>query len=396
MKKIVNLLIVICTVLFITACGDPIPIQEMTDAKSNITKAESVKAQKYAKEEYDESISLIKKCHVQLKDEKFEEASKTAKTSSEKAIEAYNKALPLLAKDSIEIAEDSLAGAEEAYSSELASSEYMEASKELEKAKSLFEQKKYYPAYEAALIADSKAKAARNTAISKKSMLQDAIDEVKTILTNAEKYNASAITPEKYSEAEMNLETAEKSLENLELKKGFEAVGVAKAAADEAYLEAIKSTALTNIENAEAAVKEAESSNGASIAEDELNGARELLSTSKSQFDETLYLEAMNSADESMRLSTVVVKQGEAADANNAKPDSTEPKVEEKKPEKDYFYYTVKSYESKHKDCLWVLAKRFYGNPRKWKVIYNANKDVIKDPNLIRPGWKLKIPKQKK
>jgi nucleoid-associated protein YgaU len=27
-----------------------------------------------------------------------------------------------------------------------------------------------------------------------------------------------------------------------------------------------------------------------------------------------------------------------------------------------------------------------------WKEIYEANKDIIKDPDLIQPGWKLKIP----
>ena len=27
-----------------------------------------------------------------------------------------------------------------------------------------------------------------------------------------------------------------------------------------------------------------------------------------------------------------------------------------------------------------------------WKEIYEVNKDIIKDPDLIQPGWKLKIP----
>ena len=27
-----------------------------------------------------------------------------------------------------------------------------------------------------------------------------------------------------------------------------------------------------------------------------------------------------------------------------------------------------------------------------WKEIYELNKDIIKDPDLIQPGWKLKIP----
>ena len=29
-----------------------------------------------------------------------------------------------------------------------------------------------------------------------------------------------------------------------------------------------------------------------------------------------------------------------------------------------------------------------------WKEIYDANKDIIKDPDLIQPGWKLKIPQK--
>jgi nucleoid-associated protein YgaU len=29
-----------------------------------------------------------------------------------------------------------------------------------------------------------------------------------------------------------------------------------------------------------------------------------------------------------------------------------------------------------------------------WKEIYAVNKDIIKDPDLIQPGWKLKIPQK--
>jgi nucleoid-associated protein YgaU len=27
-----------------------------------------------------------------------------------------------------------------------------------------------------------------------------------------------------------------------------------------------------------------------------------------------------------------------------------------------------------------------------WQTIYEANKDIIKNPDIIQPGWKLKIP----
>lgn len=40
-------------------------------------------------------------------------------------------------------------------------------------------------------------------------------------------------------------------------------------------------------------------------------------------------------------------------------------------------------------DNLTKIGKKF---GLSWKQIYEANKDVIKNPNLIQPGWKLKIP----
>ncbi len=43
-------------------------------------------------------------------------------------------------------------------------------------------------------------------------------------------------------------------------------------------------------------------------------------------------------------------------------------------------------------DSLWSIAKRYYGDGSKCNIIYNANKDKIKNPGLINVGWKLKIP----
>lgn len=44
-------------------------------------------------------------------------------------------------------------------------------------------------------------------------------------------------------------------------------------------------------------------------------------------------------------------------------------------------------------DCLWNIAKKFYGNGSKYTVIYNANKGVIGgNPNLIYPGQVFTIP----
>ena len=43
-------------------------------------------------------------------------------------------------------------------------------------------------------------------------------------------------------------------------------------------------------------------------------------------------------------------------------------------------------------DSLSKIAQRAYGDGRKWRKIYEANKDLIKDPDLIYPGQSLRIP----
>ena len=44
-------------------------------------------------------------------------------------------------------------------------------------------------------------------------------------------------------------------------------------------------------------------------------------------------------------------------------------------------------------DSLSKIAKRQYGDMNQWRRIYDANRDQIKDPDLIYPGQKLKIPR---
>ena len=43
-------------------------------------------------------------------------------------------------------------------------------------------------------------------------------------------------------------------------------------------------------------------------------------------------------------------------------------------------------------DNLSRIAKKFYGDANRWRKIHEANKDVIKNPDVIQPGWVLKIP----
>jgi nucleoid-associated protein YgaU len=58
--------------------------------------------------------------------------------------------------------------------------------------------------------------------------------------------------------------------------------------------------------------------------------------------------------------------------------------------------YTVGTW-SRNRDCLWNIAKKkdIYANAWLWPKIWQGNRDKIKDPDIIKPKWVLKIPEGK-
>jgi nucleoid-associated protein YgaU len=57
-------------------------------------------------------------------------------------------------------------------------------------------------------------------------------------------------------------------------------------------------------------------------------------------------------------------------------------------PEPEGQFHTVES-----GDTLSAIAKKVYGDPMKYGIIFEANKPMLKDPDLIYPGQVLRIPK---
>jgi hypothetical protein len=55
--------------------------------------------------------------------------------------------------------------------------------------------------------------------------------------------------------------------------------------------------------------------------------------------------------------------------------------------------YTVGTW-SRNRDCLWNISKKrdIYDNAWLWPKIWQGNRDQIRDPDIISPGQKLKIP----
>lgn len=74
-----------------------------------------------------------------------------------------------------------------------------------------------------------------------------------------------------------------------------------------------------------------------------------------------------------------LLKQNKPSGGNNTTSSSKKPRPTKKPASKSY---TVKS-----GDCLWNIAKKFYGDGSKWKTIYNANKSAI-EATAKKHGYK--------
>ena len=60
----------------------------------------------------------------------------------------------------------------------------------------------------------------------------------------------------------------------------------------------------------------------------------------------------------------------------------------------DYTIQNQQTYTVVSGDNLSKISKHFYGEANHWRRIFDANRDILDDPDMIRPGQTLKIPSE--
>jgi nucleoid-associated protein YgaU len=103
----------------------------------------------------------------------------------------------------------------------------------------------------------------------------------------------------------------------------------------------------------------------------------------RNQFSGERYRDSANSSREVLRILDGIQPAAQALDEAQAPPELPR-------------YYVVRLIPER-RDCFWRIAGYdfVYGDPTKWRVLYEANKDVLQDPdnpNLIQPGQRFRIP----
>ncbi len=52
----------------------------------------------------------------------------------------------------------------------------------------------------------------------------------------------------------------------------------------------------------------------------------------------------------------------------------------------------VRTHVVRNNETLSQIATQYYGSPAKWRQIFDANRDIVKNPNSVKPGTRLVIP----
>jgi len=432
------------------SCGLKIPTEAMGNAKLAIAKAESVMADKYAKEKYLGARKALLDTHELIsKEEDYEDIEKKAKEAEKLANEAFAISAPKLAQDTKNEAVKSTARADEAYAEEFAADDFQNAKASMKEGDKLYNEKKYVEAFKKYEESREVAKKARNISEAQSETMKNDISDVEATITEAEKYGATSENSSSLADAKKKVNSAKVNVKAVKLKVASGEIKEAKSAATKAKEGALKKwasdkhieasdkvkqagdnlTALTEkIDNEltkKALERSPEAKDSIQSTIDTLTAAKDALSASKRALNDKTYHDSHTQSEEAIRLASIVENQipqnmvlvTQAIADYNAYLEGLEKLAKEKKDQKEadrlaalqkknrdwgkmllearkgWKSYRVR-YIPKNRDCLWKIAayRKHYGKAKLWPRIYKANKHQIKNPDLIYPNQVFDIP----
>jgi len=286
------------------------------------------------------------------------EKKELIKPEENKAMEDARVAIEEAKKD---ISEAKVVGADK-YAKDLLDS----ADSKLTVAEESFSKKDYGVALNFAKKASEDAKLAKLKALSAK-----AIEQAGNDINSAKEVKADEVAPDLMKSAEDNFKLAQNSFENKDYTNALE---LAKKASEDANsakkLVELANKAKNLIEQAKLDIEEAKKMGAKKYAPELLKSAEDNLAKAISSNEAKDYLKAIEYASKA------------SDDAKAAKASSEGEKT------KKGVYTVIKG------DCLWNISKdkKIYGDPFMWPLIYKANKDKIKNPDLIYPNQEFVIP----
>jgi nucleoid-associated protein YgaU len=387
--------------LLLISCELNIPIKEMATAKLAISRAVEVKADKYAPEELKKAEEYLYRSHdlIEKKDDK--KSKEEAVNSRKAADEAILKSLPLLAKDSLDQAKALYAEDEKLNAEAFAPEEYAAAGKLIGEADALYGGNQFWESYEKSEEAIRYASSAKTASLDRASEIRARIEQLKTDAESLKANRGEEFAAEDLKSVSDNLVQAEALIEPGSLKEAVARVDAAdaalKAAADKTY----RALAGEKLKIAEESYNKTQESEFKDEFAGETGRASVLIAESRTALENSSYDESLRKSGEAEEILSSVLLSEEAkarakkdaevsgtAIRKGETRESTEVEAPEEKATREY----VVRYNPGKRDCLWRISLQVYNDAKLWPLIYIANRDKIKDPDLIFPGQKLVIP----
>ncbi len=256
--------------------------------------------------------------------------------------------------------------------------------------------------YKASLKEIESAKKELDTAaeLIRKQKVYASIQSLRTEMDEMQGRSESADVKEDLDNALLELNGAEASLEQNNITDAEIKVENAEKLIAGSSVKMKKSSAIAAVAKSEKLLVQARGKDSESKYKDNLDKADSVIAQGKTAIETEKYNDAIANAEEAETIINAVLNSMEAAAADlavKAEKDTTAEvkdtevvKEPEKKEEPGKIY--VVQWRKKNTDCLWRISQTVYKDASYWPAIYLANKDQIKDPDLIFPGQKFIIP----
>lgn len=450
----INMFILSCITIIFISCDVEVPIKEMVKARAAIEKARQVNAEKYDPENYAKASEQLKLSHDLMVDKKGSNARKAAIESANYADLAMQTSLPKITDDTLAEAKTVYQESEALNAEQYATEKYAQAGNAINETEKLKGDQKLWEAFQKSKEAVTLGKEAKELCLAKVPQLNEDISRMKNEIDALNAKNLSDQQKQELSGAAANCDKAgsliaqnnvkeavpliaesekavkkvqtavmkisskeqitrlRKEVDALKKERGSEFAGedieVVVATLNEAdsLLDQDKTDeANKKIADAESSLAIAKEKTIKGIAQDKARSVEKLLEDTrardrkeqfKNQTDSAAamisdgnklleggsYRESLSKFNEAESL---LYSLGIAGEKDDLKEKGFLQKLEGKT-----VYQVV--YNKKKRDCLWRIAHKVYRNAKLWPLIYMANKEQIKDPDLIFPGQKFVIP----
>ena len=364
--------------------------KEIAELKKQIEDLRKFKSASTATGELNNATTVLNTADKSLEENKI----KKAYTEIQAAKRTITSATSKMARSAMAMAQKEINDASRLMAEKFAATTLDSAKKELEAAKAHNSKAEFMDSTikaESAYDLAAKAKADSLAAIP---ALKTKIADLRDALKEHELRNGKEYAPEELSIMATTLTAAEGSLAKSEIKPAIDNIEKAEKALEIANAKGHKYLVLKKIETAEETLASVKTDAKISAEHpEEISKTEGTIAEALSAYSSDDIDEAERKADAALASldALMVAKDTVVADSDTDDDDAATVTTDADGFPKEYTVILKKD----DRDCLWKIAWRFYKRADLWPLIYSANRDKIKDPDLIFPGQKFVIPSAK-